>query len=54
MLSDHLKDSINTFGMRFASSKCKALLQDWIGSKSNIVFATEELSKVGAFSYFDI
>lgn len=32
---DRLKDSVGMFGMCFTPSKCKMLLQNWIGPKPN-------------------
>lgn len=40
-----LRDNVCLFGMRFASSKCKILLQHWIGAKSNLVLVGEELGE---------
>ncbi|THD18894.1 Alpha 1 3-glucosidase [Fasciola hepatica] len=39
------------FGMRFAPSKCKLLLQDWVGSTRNLVLAGEALAEVDKFCY---
>lgn len=39
------------FGMRFAFSKCKMLLQNWIGPKPNFVLGEEELSEAVGFGY---
>lgn len=50
-LLDHLNDSSRMFELRFGSWKCKTLLQDWVGSKLNLVYAMEELlSEVNRFS----
>lgn len=49
---DRLNDNVRTISMRFASSKCKILLQVWIGSKPDFVFFLgEELNEIGRFSY---
>lgn len=41
------------FGMRFASSTCKMLSQDWIVAKPNLVLAGEQLGDADRFSYFN-
>lgn len=41
------------FGIRFAPSKSKTLLQDWSDSKQNFVLAEERLIKVERFCYFN-
>lgn len=43
---DHLNGSVDKIEMRFAPSKRKMLLQDWIGSKPNIFLAREQLSEL--------
>lgn len=48
-----LNDSVGTFKMHFASSKCNILLQDCIGSKRNFVLAREELFVTDEFRYLD-
>lgn len=47
---DLLNDSVIIFGISFASSKCKVLLQGWIGSKP-ILVAREQLGEVDRFRY---
>lgn len=49
---DSLNDSIGMFGMHFAPSRCKMLLQHCIGSKPNLVFADGVLGVVDRFNYF--
>lgn len=48
---ERLKTILVTVGMRCAFSKCEILLLNWIGSKMNLVHATQKLGKVGRFSY---
>lgn len=50
----HLKSNVLILGMRFAPSRCKLLLQDWISSKPNLFLAGDELGGVGRFSHFDL
>lgn len=45
---------VQVLEMRFALSKCRMLLHDWIGSQSNFVLAGEELGKVHRFSYLGV
>lgn len=44
---DHLYQSGAILGMRLANLKCKVLIQDWPGSRSNAIPAEEELGEVG-------
>ena len=46
-----LNNSAALFGMRFTPSKCKVLLQDWLGSNPNLLLADEPISVVDHFCY---
>lgn len=45
-----LNNSVSMFGVLFALSECEMLLQDWIGSKPNLVLACQNLHKWIGFS----
>lgn len=51
---DCLDDSVSLFGMRFSHSKCRMLLQDWVGSKPNLALANDELGEVDRCIYLSI
>lgn len=42
---------VQVFWMHFTSSKYVMMLQDWIISKPNLVFARDQLDEVDRFSY---
>ena len=46
-----LSNSVGMFGMRFAPSKCKMLLQDWVDSTPNLTLSGEEIEAVDKFCY---
>lgn len=50
-LLNRLNDSVGTFGMRFAPSKCITLQQHWTGPKANLVQTGEQVGEVNRFSY---
>ncbi|VDP00735.1 unnamed protein product [Schistosoma margrebowiei] len=39
------------FGMRFSSSKCKMLLQDWVASTPELMIGSEVIERVDRFTY---
>ncbi|MBM6549358.1 reverse transcriptase family protein, partial [Streptococcus dysgalactiae subsp. equisimilis] len=48
---DGLNYSVGVFGMRFAPSKCKMLLHDWVGPAPNLILAGEVIERVDKFCY---
>ena len=46
-----INKSAAKFGMHFASSKCKVLLQDWSGPNPNLVLAGQSIDVVDKFIY---
>lgn len=51
---NQLYDIVRIFGIHFAPSKCRVLMQDQIGPKLNPVLGGEQLDEVDRFSYFGI
>lgn len=50
--SDKLAGAVASFGVGFASSKCKVLLKDWGEMVPNLMLDGEEQTSVDSFSYF--
>lgn len=50
-LLDRLVDSVSMFRMCFSSAPYRALLEDWIGSKSKLVLGGDHLGKINRFNY---
>jgi hypothetical protein len=48
---NELNSCVAMFGMRFAPSKCKMLLQDWVGPAPTLTLAGEPLAEVDKFCY---
>jgi hypothetical protein len=46
-----LSDTARIFGMKFAPSKCKVLLQDWVGGNPNLAIGGIDLDIVDSFTY---
>ena len=46
-----LSDTARMFGMKFAPSKCKVLLQDWVGGNPNLAIGGIDLDIVDSFTY---
>lgn len=40
------------FGMHFAPTVCKKMLQDWIDLKSNLIHTEEKIDKVDRLNYW--
>lgn len=49
VIVDRLNDGVAELGMSVESSKFKKLLEDYIGSNPNVIFAFEDLGKVDRF-----
>lgn len=48
---DRVNDSVGMYRMRFAPSKCKMRLSNWIGSKPDLFLAREKLSEMSKPCY---
>ncbi|VDP41817.1 unnamed protein product, partial [Echinostoma caproni] len=48
---ESLSAGVAMFGMRFALSKCKMLLQDWVGPAPSLVPTGELIEQVDKFCY---
>jgi hypothetical protein len=48
---DTLRRSAGRYGMQFAPSKCKVLLQDWIGANPILTVGSQHLEIVNEFTY---
>ncbi|VDP23685.1 unnamed protein product [Schistosoma margrebowiei] len=46
-----LSNNASMFGMRFSSSKCKMLLQDWVPSTPELMIGSEVIERVDRFTY---
>ena len=51
MVLDRLEKAACSYGMKFAPSKCKVLLQDWPSSPPTLSLAGIQLSCVNSFMY---
>ena len=51
MFLNKLNTNATKFGMRFAPSKCKVLLQDWSEPQPTFVLADQPIEVVDKFSY---
>jgi hypothetical protein len=51
IMLNRLNDTVGLYGMRFAPSKCKVLLQDWVGPSPTFVLAGSSLETVDRFTY---
>lgn len=49
----HSNDSINTFWISFAPSKCPKVVQNRICSKPNIALGRQTISKMDRFCHFE-
>ena len=50
MTLNNINKSAAKFGMHFAPSKCKVLLQDWSGPNPNLVLAGQSIEVVDKFA----
>ncbi|KER24813.1 hypothetical protein T265_07598 [Opisthorchis viverrini] len=48
---NNLNNSASQFGMRLTPTRCKALLQDWVGSNPSLMLADEPIEVVDKFVY---
>ena len=48
---NHLSCSANSIGMRFAPTKCKVLLQDWVDPPPTLLLDGKQLERVNSFVY---
>ena len=51
MTLNNINKSAAKFGMHFAPSKCKVLLQDWSGPNPNLILAGQSIEVVDKFTY---
>ena len=51
IIINKINNSAAWFGMRFTPSKCKVLLQDWLGPNPNLVVAGEPIEVVDKYIY---
>ena len=51
LVLDKLGEAVKPFGMRFAPSKCKVLLQDWVSPTPSLKLDTQSLDIVDSFTY---
>ena len=49
LIMNNLTNAAARFGMHFTPTKCKVLLQDWLGSSPNLVLAGEPIEVVDKY-----